>query len=180
MFGTELSEVAVAYALENQHLSNVVFSDLSDEAFNDIEFQAVNLTNVLEHVPSPRKILENCHRRLESKGLLTVRVPNMDLFTLKERFNSILRFAGLAKGGDMNYLASPAPTHLTGFPPRTLKKYFRKAGFETIEIKPSKLSTMAEENLVFRVFEKFVRILYLLSLRRINLSPTILAIAEKK
>lgn len=180
VFGTELSQIAVNYAREEQNLPNVFFSDLSNIEFSVGKFDAINLTNVLEHVPSPTQILENCRNRLQENGVLLIRVPNMDFYNLKENFNSILKRIGLAKGGELNYLATRPPYHLIGFTPRTIKKYFDKTGFETVEVKPSKLSAMAQENLIFRAFEWFVNILFKLSFRRINLSPTMLAIAVKK
>lgn len=180
VFGTELSHIAVNYAREKQNLTDVFFSDLSDIEFSVDKFDAINLTNVLEHVPSPTQILENCHRRMETGGALLIRVPNMDFHNLKERFASVLKFAGLAKGGELNYLASPPPIHLVGYTSRTIEKYFSKTGFETIEIVPSKLSSSAEKNIIFRAFETFVELLYKISLRRLNLSPTLLAIAVKR
>lgn len=180
VFGTELSHIAVNYNREKQNLPNVFFSDLSDIDFPVEKFEAINLTNVLEHVPSPTQILENCHNRLETGGILLIRVPNMDFYNLKERFNSILKFVGLAKGGELNYLATRPPYHLIGYTSRTIRKYFSKVGLETIEVKPSKLSSMAEENIIFRALEVFVNILYKISFRRINISPTMLAIAVKK
>lgn len=180
VFGTELSHIAVNYAREKQNLPNVFFSDLSDIEFACGKFDVVNLTNVLEHVPSPTRILENCRDRMENDALLLVRVPNMDFYNLKERFNSLLKFIGLAKGGELNYLATRPPYHLMGYTSHTIRRYFAKVGLETVEVKPSKLSSMAEENMVFRLLEFFVNLLYKISFRRINISPTMLAIAVKK
>lgn len=180
VYGTELSDLAVKYAHEKQGLPNVFFSDLSDDVFGDTKFDAINTTNVMEHVPSPTTIFENCHRRLAADGLLFIRVPNMDLYATKESFNSLLKLVGLVKGGERDFLASPPPSHLAGFTSRTLRKYFEKTGFETVEIIPSKLSSLAEENTVYRAFETFVNVLFKLTGGRINLSPTILAIARKK
>lgn len=180
VFGTELSHIAVDYAREKQNLPDVYFSDLSDIKFSVDEFDAINLTNVLEHVPSPTQILENCRKRMAPDSILMIRIPNMDFYVLKERFNSILKRAGLAKGGELFYLASPPPYHLIGFTSRTIRKYFEKAGLETVEVKPSKLSSAADEQLIFRLFETFVNIIFRLSFRRINLAPTMLAIAIKR
>lgn len=180
VFGTELSHIAVEYAREKQNLPNVYFSDLSDIEFPVEKFDAINLTNVLEHVPSPTTILENCRNRMATNGVLLVRVPNMDFYNLKERFNSVLKFVGLAKGGELNYLATRPPYHLVGYTSRTIEKYFQKVGLETVEVKPSKLSSMAEENVIFRLFESFVNLLYKVSFRRVNISPTMLAIAVRK
>ena len=178
--GTELSHIAVNYAREKLDLTDVFFTDLSDDEFLSGKFEAINLTNVLEHVPSPTKTLSDCKRHLADGGILMIRVPNMDFNNLKEHFTSVIKFIRPNSGGELNYLATRPPYHLSGFTPRTLRRYFQKAGLETIEVKPSKLSAMADENFLYRALETFVNLLYKISLRRINLSPTILAIAVKK
>jgi 2-polyprenyl-3-methyl-5-hydroxy-6-metoxy-1,4-benzoquinol methylase len=180
VFGTELSHIAVNYAREKQNLPDVYFSDLSDIEFSVDKFDAINLTNVLEHVPSPTVILDNCASKLATGGVLLIRVPNMDFHNLKEKFSSIIKFLGLGKGGELTYLATRPPLHLIGYTSRTMEKYFAKAGLETVEIKPSELSAMAKRSVVFRIFDAVVKILYKISFRRINISPTILAIAVKR
>lgn len=180
VFGTELSHIAVNYNREKQNLPDVFFSDLSDIKFRVEKFDAINLTNVLEHVPSPTQILENCAERLANEGVLMIRVPNMDFYNLMERFKPLIKRTGLATGGESNYLATRPPYHLIGYTSRTIEKYFTKVGLQTIEVRPSKLSSMADEKLIFRLFEAFVETLYKVSFRRINLSPTMLAIAVKR
>ena len=180
VFGTELSHIAVNYAREKQNLPEVYFSDLSDIEFSVDKFDAINLTNVLEHVPSPTVILDNCASKLAAGGVLLIRVPNMDFHNLKEKFSPLIRFLGLGKGGELTYLATKPPLHLIGYTSRTMEKYFAKAGLETIEVKPSELSAMAKRSVVFRVFEAFVQVLYKISFCRINISPTLLAIAVKR
>lgn len=49
-----------------------------------------------------------------------------------------------------------------------------------LEIVPSRLSSKAARNIVYRAFEAFVGVLYIVSFRTINLSPTLLAIAVKR
>ena len=180
VFGTELSHIAVNYARENQNLPDVYFSDLSDIEFSVDKFDAINLTNVLEHVPSPTVILENCASKMANGGIILIRVPNMDFHNLKEKFKSIINLLGLGKGGEMNYLATKPPLHLIGYTSRTMEKYFAKVGLETIEVKPSKLSAVANRSIVLRLFDALVRGLYAVSFHRINIAPTVLAIAVKK
>ena len=180
VFGTELSHIAVNYAREKQGLPDVFFSDLSDITFSVDKFDAINLTNVLEHVPSPTVILENCKSKMADGGVLLIRVPNMDFHALKEKLKSMINAFGLGEGGEMTYLASAPPHHLIGYTAKTLRKYFEKAGLQTVKVKPSKLSAVANRSVVFRVFDAMVQVLYTLSRGRINLSPTMLAIAVKK
>ena len=179
VYGTDLSEFAIDYAKTTQDLQNVLCTDLSQDVFDGQKFDSVNLTNVLEHVPSPTDTLNGCKSLMDDKGVLTVRVPNMEFNDLKFTVSAVLRFLRLASEGNLSYLSSPPPLHLSGFSSRTLRKYFDKIGLETIEIKPSKLSNAAHENVLYQLFEFFVKVLYKLSFRKINLSPTILAIARK-
>lgn len=180
VFGTELSHIAVKYAREKQNLPDVYFSDLSDIEFSVVKFDAINLTNVLEHVPSPTVILENCASKMAKNGVLLIRVPNMDFHNLKEKFKSVINFFGLGKGGEMTYLATKPPLHLIGYTSRTMEKYFTKVGLETVEVKPSKLSAVASRSIVLRLFDAFVQTLYKVSFQRINIAPTVLAIAIKR
>lgn len=179
VFGTELSDIAIDFMRTRQNLPDVWFADLSDEGLPIEKVDVINMTNVLEHVPSPTKTLHDCRNLLETGGALLIRVPNMDFNRIKEFFVPLLRRAGLGEEGEFSYLATPPPIHLTGFSPKTLRKYFQKAGFRTVEVKPSKLSSRAQEHFLYRVFELFVQLLYKVSFRKINLSPTVLAIAIK-
>jgi 2-polyprenyl-3-methyl-5-hydroxy-6-metoxy-1,4-benzoquinol methylase len=180
-YGTELSEVAVEYARSENELENVLYADLENADFGDVKFDVINLTNVLEHVPSPTAILEACKARLTDDGILLIRVPNMDFNDVKQSLLPVLRRLKLVTGGgETYYLASPPPTHLTGFSNRTLRRYLDKTGLRIIDVKPSKLSGMANERTAFRILEKAVGLIFGLSFKRIDLSPTILAIAAKR
>lgn len=179
VYGTELSEIAVEYVRDKQNLPNVWFTDLSNDSFPVDKIDVINMTNVLEHAPSPSKTLQDCGRLLDKGGVLLVRVPNVEFSRIKQMFIPIFRLLGLGTEGEFSYLATPPPIHLTGFSTKTLRKYFKKAGFSTVEIKPSKLSSRAQEHFLYRAFELFVGLLYRFSFRRINISPTVLAIARK-
>lgn len=179
VFGTDLSEIAVAHAKGSLGLTQVVCADLSPDLFGGRQFDAINLTNVLEHVPSPSVTLEACHRLLADGGILTIRVPNMNFARLRHRALPILRAIRIGKGGELSYLSSEPPIHLSGFAPDTLTRYFDKTGFTTLTIKPSKLSGLVHENPVFRVFEGSVSALHRISCDRLNLAPTILAVARR-
>jgi len=180
-YGTELSEVAVEYARRENDLQNVVYADLENADFGDVKFDVINLTNVLEHVPSPTAILNACKARLAEDGILLIRVPNMEFNDLKHSLLPVLRTLKLVPGGgETCYLASPPPTHLTGFSNRTLRRYFEKTGLRILDVKPSKLSGMANERTAFRILEKAVGLVFGLSFSRIDLSPTILAIAARR
>ena len=109
-----------------------------------------------------------------------IRVPNMMLTGIKHRLRRILKPLGLMPGGDINYLASPPPFHLVGFTAKTLRRLLDKCGFDVVQIKPSKLSSFVDEQLIYRVYELSTRVVYRISLRNVDISHTMLAIAKKK
>lgn len=75
VFGIEPSKIAAKYA-ENKGLSiiedffqNIDFSSLG-------KFDVIHMKNLLEHTPSPVKILEKCKSILSDQGILIIEVPN--------------------------------------------------------------------------------------------------------
>jgi len=179
VYGTDLSNVSIDYARKENHLKNVWCVDLPELKLPKNSFNVINMTNVLEHVPYPSKTLNECYDLLMENGVLVVRVPNMIFTQFFEFFRPTLELFGVIKLNSISILASTPPIHLTGFSPKTLEKYFLRVGLETLEIKPSKLSSMASKNITYKIFEVVVKIIYTATFRKINLSPTILAVAKK-
>ena len=180
VYGTDLSNFSVDFARKENHLENIWCVDLPKLEIPKNHFAVINMTNILEHVPYPTKTLNECFDLLEENGILIVRVPNMNFTQFFEYFRPMLELFGLIRPCSISILASSPPIHLTGFNPKTLTKYFGKVGLETVEIKPSKLSSITNNNISIRIFETVVLIIYLVSFRQLNLSPTILAIAKKR
>ena len=179
VFGTDFSEIAVDHAKRLTGSSNFLISDVCRDLFGNVRFDAINLTNVLEHVPSPTETLQACRSLLLPGGILTIRVPNMTFSSIRHRLEFFLKAMRVREGaGEHCYLSSPPPFHLSGFSGSTLRQLFRKVGLETVEIKPSKLSSVADESFVFRYFESLFSVVYFGSGRSVNLSPTLLAIAK--
>ena len=178
--GTDLSEIAVEYVRSRHGIADVHVTDLSGDELTDERFDVINMTNVLEHVPSPTEVLGACVRRLEPGGLLVVRVPNMDYSIVQERLAKVIEILRLGPGYKLSLLATEPPSHLSGFNSRTLRRYFDKVGLETIVIKPSKLSATAQQSRIYQVFESMVGLLYKASFGKVNLAPTVIAVATAK
>jgi 2-polyprenyl-3-methyl-5-hydroxy-6-metoxy-1,4-benzoquinol methylase len=178
VFGTDLSEIAVDHARAILGSEKVLCSDLTPDIFGGRQFNAINLTNVLEHVPSPTATLKMCRELLTDGGLLTIRVPNLQMAGLKHRSMRLLEPFGVVPGGEMNYLASPPPSHLSGFTARTLRRLLEKCGFEPVAIKPSKLSAVVNERFVYKLYESATDLLYQITLHSLNISHTMLAVAR--
>jgi SAM-dependent methyltransferase len=86
-------------------------------------FDAINLTNVLEHVPDPTAILEQARGLLNDGGLICVGVPN-DF--------SPLQFAGKAAVNADSWWVAP-PHHLNYFDFDSLSALLTRLGFTVAE-----------------------------------------------
>jgi 2-polyprenyl-3-methyl-5-hydroxy-6-metoxy-1,4-benzoquinol methylase len=117
--GTEISEAAVSYASREQQL-DVRVGRLEDVAFPADEFDAVVLVDVIEHLPDPRRTLEEIHRILRPGGVLYLWTPNFDSLSR--------RMAGKRWG------AVIFPWHLYYFTARTLTQMLTATGFVTAEL----------------------------------------------
>jgi SAM-dependent methyltransferase len=174
-FGSELSQVAVDHVNKSVGKECSYYGLLPELPFEQHTFDVINMTNVLEHVPSPTQLMLECKDLLTPGGLLFVRVPNMDFTFLFKKVLGLFRLFGF-EFSDFSLISTNPPIHLQGFDSRSLKTIFEKTGFETIEVKPSKLSN----GKFYAVVEVLSKILYFGSLKTINLCPTVLAIARFK
>jgi 2-polyprenyl-3-methyl-5-hydroxy-6-metoxy-1,4-benzoquinol methylase len=174
-FGSELSQIAVDYVNNKCGKEVVLYGDIPDLQFDKHSFDAINMTNVLEHVPSPTKTLLDCKALLSSNAFLFVRVPNMDSSIPFSKIYKVLNFFGF-RFAYFSVIATSPPTHLNGFTTRTLKKIFDKTGYEVVEIKTSKL----RNNKFYSIIEVLSNIIFYISFKQINISPTILAIVRPK
>ncbi len=111
--GTELNDEAATYARERLGLP-ITTHMLEEAAFPDNEFDLVILWHVLEHVQSPRAMLQEVARILKPGGTLLVAVPN---FGSPE-----------ARWGGKRWFHLDVPRHRTHFTKATLQHALDKAG----------------------------------------------------
>jgi SAM-dependent methyltransferase len=175
-YGSELSQLAVDFVNGKANRECVFYGGLPELPIEKNSLDVVNMTNVLEHVPSPTRILLECKDLLRPGGFLFVRVPNMEFSFFFRRTQNALKFLGL-KNLEFSFIATPPPVHLHGFDQHSLKNIFEKTGYELVEIKPSKLSSGGK---TYFAAEIAARIVFLISFKKINICPTILAIARLK
>ncbi|MBA4018974.1 MAG: hypothetical protein C0483_17535 [Pirellula sp.] len=90
-------------------------------------YDAVTLTDVLEHIPDPMKVLPELRNLLRPGGWLSVKVPNGRNQLRKQRLRSRLRLAKDASIAD-------SLGHINHFSPKSLRSALEKAGFRRIEI----------------------------------------------
>jgi 2-polyprenyl-3-methyl-5-hydroxy-6-metoxy-1,4-benzoquinol methylase len=174
-FGSELSQLAVDFVNKETGKESVFYGLLTELPFQKKSFDVINMTNVMEHVPGPSQILLECRDLLKPTGYLFVRVPNMDFTFSFNRTLKVLRLFGV-KYSDFSIISTPPPIHLQGFNTKSLKNILEKTGYDLIEIKPSKLS----RSKLHAVVELVSKLIFQFSLKRINVCPTILAVARPK
>jgi len=83
-------------------------------------FDLILLFQVLEHMPNPKEIVEECFKRLKPGGMLVIGVPNIGSWQ--------------AKTGRAEWLHLDVPRHLVHFCPASLGSLLQSTGFEQIQI----------------------------------------------
>jgi 2-polyprenyl-3-methyl-5-hydroxy-6-metoxy-1,4-benzoquinol methylase len=116
--GIELNKEAVDFAINNLNL------DVECKRIEDFEsgiyFDIIYLNMVLEHVASPKIVLQKCHSLLKEKGLLIFSIPD---------------FSGIEVRIYKDYAYGlQLPFHLYHFTPYTIKNYLKELKFKKIKI----------------------------------------------
>jgi len=95
----------------------------------DAAYDAVTLTDVLEHIPDPRMVLRRVHRFLAPGGYLAVKVPHGPAQRVKERAR-----ARIHRG----YRPSLADNlvHVNHFTPDSLSRALEREGFREVTVNP--------------------------------------------
>ena len=124
--GTEINPRTAAYAAER---TGAVVHRVRAEDVDGLgrKFQAVTLTDVLEHIPEPLAMLATARRVLADGGWLSVKVPCGPVQLLKETWR-----ARLQRG----YRATIADNlvHVSHFSPRSLRLALERTGFTDVTV----------------------------------------------
>jgi SAM-dependent methyltransferase len=127
--GTEINTRTAAYAAEK---TGAVVHRVRAEEIGalDKRYDAVTLTDVLEHIPQPVVILTTVRGVLEEGGWIAVKVPCGPAQAVKESWR-----ARLTPG----YRATLADNlvHVSHFSPKALRRALERAGFTAISIVPA-------------------------------------------
>jgi 2-polyprenyl-3-methyl-5-hydroxy-6-metoxy-1,4-benzoquinol methylase len=93
----------------------------------DSAYDAVTLTDVLEHIPEPRLVLRRVARYLAAGGWIAVKVPNGPAQRVKERAHALL---------DRGYEARLADNlvHVNHFSPSSLRRALEEEGFRDVTV----------------------------------------------
>ncbi len=122
VYGTDFGASAVKFARAKLEL-NVQLGDVADVHFPSDYFDYIHVNNVLEHVPHPLALLQECYRIVKPDGLFYLSVPNgfVDSRDLIAFYNEAHEPARSKHG------------HIFFFQKQTLLYLFGKIGFEIIK-----------------------------------------------
>jgi 2-polyprenyl-3-methyl-5-hydroxy-6-metoxy-1,4-benzoquinol methylase len=124
--GTEINARTAAYAAER---SGARVHRLKAEQVLELgtRYDAVTLTDVLEHIPEPVTLLTTIRKAMARNGWIAVKVPCGPAQLLKETWR-----ARLSRG----YRATVADNlvHINHFSPAALRHALERAGFTNVEI----------------------------------------------
>mgnify|MGYP001592941956 CR=1 FL=1 len=101
----------------------IIKSDVDkDIAVSNNSFDAIWCSNLLEHVISPHKFLKICHDKLNSQGLLFIKVPLIPSLFVDFIYSKIF--------GDVGYRQSE---HIYAYTKKSIEFIVNRAGFRVIE-----------------------------------------------
>jgi SAM-dependent methyltransferase len=124
--GLELNPKTAAYASTASdapvHQGNMHMFELVDGAYD-----AITLTDVLEHVPEPRRVLQKARRLLSPAGWIAIKVPNAPAQRVKERTRAVMR---------QGYRPSLADNlvHVNHFSPASLRLALEREGYDCVSV----------------------------------------------
>jgi len=147
-------------------------------------FDAVTLWDVLEHLPHPQEELGEIHRILKPGGVMALKSPNYEWLILKTRLADGLKSARfLQRMKVMTHFGFFAPeVHLYNYTSRTLEGMLSRCGFRLLKISLSRSSEQSSRlSLILHDMVTYTaRGLYALSLKRMNLNPSLTAYAVRE
>lgn len=128
--GTEVSISAVRMARQ-RHEIELLHGQMEDVDLPHGYFDAVTLWHVLEHVPSPARLIRLCHAALTPRGILVIGLPNDGhvAAAVTHAKGRILRVGGRDV---MTRYERPEPgreIHLSHFTEPVLSSFLRDEGF---------------------------------------------------
>ncbi|NWF75456.1 MAG: class I SAM-dependent methyltransferase [Nitrospirae bacterium] len=115
----EIKQCEIAKSKYGIELVNGTFEEISSQYQNEI-FDIIHMHHVLEHLISPRIVLQKIYHLLANNGILLIEVPN--------QFDNIFFKYKYLRGGKYPKYDNPLH-HCYFFTPKTLRAYMIKTGF---------------------------------------------------
>lgn len=119
VFGQEFDETAAQTARQVSG-AEVRIGDLGDVGFDGASFDAITMSNVLEHLPDPNEAVAECYRLLKPGGVLVSISPNPH--------------SALHQIYGEHWRGLEIPRHLFLLPPRATGLLCTRAGFDKIDV----------------------------------------------
>jgi 2-polyprenyl-3-methyl-5-hydroxy-6-metoxy-1,4-benzoquinol methylase len=116
--GIEIAPQAAEYTAR---FFTVKTNPLEETQYNEYAFDVIRLNNVIEHVPSPKTLMQSVYNSLRPGGLFVISTPNFDSLSVTfcgKRWQYI--------GGD---------DHIYLFTPKTISQMLKETGFRVVGIK---------------------------------------------
>jgi 2-polyprenyl-3-methyl-5-hydroxy-6-metoxy-1,4-benzoquinol methylase len=139
-YGIDVNEWAVGVAQERFGAERVKIATLEAAPWPPESFDGIFMSDLIEHVRSPRETLERAFALLRPGGMLACVTPRVDGFSCKWM------------GGAWPALKLE---HLTYFTPESLERLLRKAGFERIAAQTNRKAMTP--NYFRSIFERYPR-----------------------
>jgi len=127
--GIEIVPQVASYV---QRFFPVKTTSLEDGPSRKNLFDVVRLNNVIEHLPSPRKLVESVREILRSGGLFYISTTNFDSFSMA------------ICGSNWQYIGGDA--HIYLFTPRTLVLLLEDTGFRVVSVKTKGIHLTAKNH----------------------------------
>ncbi|MGB8475723.1 MAG: class I SAM-dependent methyltransferase [Candidatus Acidiferrum sp.] len=135
--GLELNPTAAAVAREGGFTVHV--GDTTDFTASEA-YDVVVLSNVLEHAPDPRKVLNNVRENLNRGGQLWISCPNSRSW-LRKLFGR-------------SWINWHVPFHISHFSAESLSRLLVEAGFQTVETRQITPALWVTQSCIARMFAK--------------------------
>ena len=120
VIGQEIDPLAARYA-EKHYEVPILLGPLHEHSLPSNRFDAIIMSHVLEHVPDPKQILDDCFRLLTDGGELIIITPNSESLAHK-KFKQ-------------NWRGLEPPRHLHLFAKDNLEVFLKQSKFTSISIK---------------------------------------------
>jgi 2-polyprenyl-3-methyl-5-hydroxy-6-metoxy-1,4-benzoquinol methylase len=116
--------------------SKIICSTLKEAAFSDNYFDVVTIINTLEHVDSPKSVLNETNRILKPDGVAFIETPNAGHF--------------IAKLLGKHWVQFLIPDHYAFFTKKTIEDLLHKTGFDIISVSPGN-KTLSVKFILYQV-----------------------------
>ena len=174
-YGIDLSPEAAEFTRRTCGIDTASAGEFEQLDYPDGFFHVVTGWNVLEHVHSPRRWLEQAHRLLADDGVLLVKVPNVNFSAVASKLAPALRKLRLPMTG---YLASRPPLHLYGFTPATLRRMLVAGGFDVLSVERAPIRE--SRGLKGKIIVAMAQLMSCMAGSTMAYHPVIMALARKR